>query len=227
MHWHSKRTSTLVLAILMALLLAPAAAGTAIESSSEPERLAVSDTAFEACQDTLRALGAEFEIVDPVTSEDPQCGIIRPVQLVQVVRGVELVPAGPMRCETALALARWAEDFVVPASRLLPDRGLLTGLVQSSTYVCRRRNNLPTGKLSEHAFGNAVDIREFRFAEGAALPVQPREGQGSVAESFQRAVRSSACLTFTTVIGPGTDAAHADHLHLDIKARSRGFRLCQ
>ncbi|MEG4644742.1 extensin family protein [Paracoccus sp. APAP_BH8] len=28
-------------------------------------------------------------------------------------------------------------------------------------------------------------------------------------------------------LGPGANAAHVDHLHLDIKARRGGFRLCQ
>ena len=29
-------------------------------------------------------------------------------------------------------------------------------------------------------------------------------------------VRTAACGWFTTVLGPGSDAAHTDHLHVDI-----------
>ncbi|MFD2843675.1 extensin family protein [Paracoccus cavernae] len=29
------------------------------------------------------------------------------------------------------------------------------------------------------------------------------------------------------MLGPGTNAAHDNHLHLDIKARKGGFRICQ
>ena len=75
--------------------------------------------------------------------------------------------------------------------------------------------------------GNGIDITGFRFASGAPIPIQPRERDGGMAEAFQDTVRATACLHFTTVLGPGTDATHSDHLHLDVIARSSGFRLCQ
>lgn len=96
-----------------------------------------------------------------------------------------------------------------------------------STYVCRRRNNKPTGKLSHHAWGNAIDIMSFEFDTGAPIRIKPRKRTGTSAEAFQRAVRYGACMTFTTVIGPGTDAAHANHLHLDVAKRRGDWRLCQ
>ena len=95
------------------------------------------------------------------------------------------------------------------------------------SYTCRRRNNLPTGKLSEHAFGNAIDIMSFQFEEGDPIPVEPRMDDHTIEEAFQRAVRATSCLYFTTVLGPGANAAHADHLHMDIAQRNGGYRLCQ
>jgi hypothetical protein len=67
----------------------------------------------------------------------------------------------------------------------------------------------------------------FTFAEGPPIAVEPREAQGTMAEAFQDAVRASACLDFSTVLGPGSNASHADHLHLDVIERSRGYRLCE
>ncbi|MEO6301119.1 MAG: extensin family protein, partial [Paracoccaceae bacterium] len=32
---------------------------------------------------------------------------------------------------------------------------------------------------------------------------------------------------FSTVLGPGSNTSHDDHLHLDIMARDNGFRLCE
>lgn len=48
----------------------------------------------------------------------------------------------------------------------------------------------------------------------------------SDAQAFWRAVRNGACNGFSTVLGPGSDAAHADHLHLDLARRmARGGQM--
>ncbi|WP_341212261.1 extensin family protein [uncultured Limimaricola sp.] len=192
-----------------------------------PERLAAPESDRAACRAALDELGAVWEEGTPLDDPDTaDCGIVYPLTLSQIVPGVALSPPAPMRCETALALARWTTEFAQPAATRL-GRGALTEVRQGTVYNCRRRNNDAEGVLSEHAFGNAVDIMSFGFAEGADVAVEPRERDGTMAEAFQDAVRASACLEFTTVLGPGSDAAHADHLHLDVKARRGGFRLCQ
>jgi hypothetical protein len=42
-------------------------------------------------------------------------------------------------------------------------------------------------------------------------------------------VRAAACGWFTTVLGPGSDAEHTDHLHVDIALHgtSDRYRICQ
>ncbi|WP_417520125.1 extensin family protein [Minwuia sp.] len=200
----------------------------AITKPTRPQLLTESDEDFAACQAVLDQLGVTYTVLDkPVTSTDPECGIARPVSVQEIQPGVTLQPDSRLRCATALALAEWVRDFVVPATERLENRGRLTAIDHGSTYVCRRRNNAKTGKLSEHSFGNAVDIMGFRFSAGSSIRIRPRQRTGKIEESFQRAVRAASCLNFTTVIGPGTDASHADHLHLDIKKRSGGWRLCQ
>lgn len=192
------------------------------------DMLAESDADFAACTAALAALGARFETTPPVTDPaEPDCGIARPLVVSEIVPGVALRPQAVLRCETALALAGWTRDFVVPAARRLPGRGALTRIDHGTAYLCRPRNGVSGAVLSEHAFGNAVDIAGFGFERGTALAVTARAGEGSLEEAFQAAVRKAACLSFTTVLGPGTDEAHADHLHLDVKARGGGFRLCQ
>lgn len=192
------------------------------------ETLAESDADFAACTAALTALGTRFETAPPVTDPaERDCGIDRPVTVPEILPGVALRPAAVLRCETARALAEWTRDFVVPAASRLPGRGKLSAIDHGTAYLCRPRNGISGEALSEHAFGNAIDIAGFRFAEGEALAVTPRAGDGSLDEAFQAAVRKTACLAFTTVLGPGADASHADHLHLDVKARRGGFRLCQ
>ena len=192
-----------------------------------PGQLAEDDAGLAACLGRLRAYGTAFERVGPVSDTSERggaCGIVNPIRVSQIVPGVALEPAGVMRCATAAALADWVATFVLPASRLLPDRGPLTAVEHASTYVCRRIG--VDGKLSQHAFGNAIDVARFRFAEGAPIPVESREHAGTEAEAFQRTARASACLDFTTVLGPGQED-HDHHLHLDIAARESGYRLCQ
>ncbi|MGK7727596.1 hypothetical protein MAA5396_02516 [Marinovum algicola] len=209
---------------------APLAAGQALapETPPKPDRIAMGTAELAACLAALDLLGVQYQTIAPISEpEDAACGIRQPVEVSALPGGVALEPAGQMRCETALALGQWVQDFVIPAAERLPERGALAAIDQGSSYICRRRNSQPDGKLSEHAVGNGIDITGFRFASGAPIPIQPRERDGGMAEAFQDTVRATACLHFTTVLGPGTDATHSDHLHLDVIARSSGFRLCQ
>jgi hypothetical protein len=103
----------------------------------------------------------------------------------------------------------------------------LSAIGIGSSYVCRRRNNAETGKLSEHATGNAVDISGFVFSDGSRFDIQLRDRTGTAQESFQKAIRFGACQYFTTVLGPGSDAHHDDHLHFDLAQRRGGYRLCR
>ena len=204
------------------------------EIEAEPEtdagpperlRLALPRVELEACLARLDALGVTWERAEPITDEaSADCGIENPLTVSEILPGLALEPPATLRCETAEALALWSHVIVRPAAGRLSERGALTAIRQGTGYYCRPRAD---GALSEHSFGNAVDIMAFVFADGPPIAVEPRERDGTMAEAFQDAVRAGACLWFTTVLGPGTDEDHADHLHLDIKARTGGFRLCQ
>ncbi|WP_028713236.1 MULTISPECIES: extensin family protein [unclassified Paracoccus (in: a-proteobacteria)] len=187
-----------------------------------------SDFAYSACLLELTLLGADFSEAPPILDpEQRDCGIDRPILLRQPLPGIEIPGGAPMRCDTARHLAHWLRDFVRPAAAMLPGQPRLVALEPGSTYQCRPTVGNAGETLSEHAFGNAFDIAAFRFEDGTRLAVEPRQDSGDLQEAFQRAVRGTACLHFTTVLGPGANAAHDNHLHLDIKARRGGFRLCQ
>lgn len=197
-----------------------------------PARLLLreTDTAYAACTERLRIMGARFTAAtEPVTDkENRDCGIERPVSVSSILPGISLSQDATMRCETALQLATWMRDFVRPASRTMPQSPKLTGISISTSYQCRSRAGTETAAiLSEHALGNALDISGFEFQELGLVPVEPRKGDGNVIEAFQRTARASACLFFSTVLGPGSNDAHSDHLHLDIIARDSGYRLCE
>lgn len=183
-------------------------------------------TELKACLSELQAIGAVFSKSSPLIGKGG-CGITDPVSVELILPGVTLEPQSQMRCKTALALARWTRDFVKPATVTLGEDVRLTGINHASTFVCRRRNNRPDGKFSEHSFGNAIDISGFEFEGNDPIPVEPRADTGTPEEAFQRAARATACLLFSTVIGPGTDESHATHLHFDVIERNGGYRICQ
>ena len=192
--------------------------------------LAESDGDHAACRMALRVLGTRFAPEPPVTDPDIRdCGIARPIRVTEILPGIELTGSPVMRCATARSLALWVQGFLRPAAAALPEGGRLTALQTGPAYQCRDR--VGTGatdpKPSEHGYGNAVDVMGFVFEGGDPVPVQPRLGDGNPEESFLAAARGTACLMFTTVLGPGSNAAHDDHLHLDIAARNGGWRLCE
>ncbi|MCA1442826.1 extensin family protein [Ensifer sp. IC4062] len=179
------------------------------------------------CLADLKALGGTF--TDTKRIDDGKgCGIDKPIRVTAILPGVALKPEGTMRCPTALALARWTKESAIPAAAAaFGPETRITALNQASTYVCRLRNNATSGKTSEHAHGNAVDIASFTLGDGRTIAIQPRDEDGTLDGAFQRAVTASGCLYFTTVLDPGSDAAHETHLHLDVIERKNGYRYCR
>ncbi|MET0747333.1 MAG: extensin family protein [Rhizobium sp.] len=188
----------------------------------EPE----SDADHQACMKDLQAMGAVFKDLPRIDDGDG-CGIDKPISLSEALPGVKFKPEGTMRCEAALALSHWMKDSVIPAGEVaLKDAGPITTINQASTYICRLRNSATTGKISEHARGNAIDVASFTFKDGTTVEVQPRKEDSTLAGAFQRAVSATGCLYFRTVLDPESDAAHEHHFHMDVLKRNGDFRYC-
>ncbi len=182
---------------------------------------------YATCLTDLKAIGAVFEETKRI-DDGKGCGIDKPLTVTTVLPGITLKPEGTMRCETALELARWTKDAVLPAAKAaLEEEGPLTTINQASSYICRLRNNAKTGKISEHARGNAIDIASFTFKSGKSIEIQPRDEDSTLAGAFQRAVTATGCLYFETVLDPGSDEAHENHLHFDVIERKGGYRYCR
>ena len=99
----------------------------------------------------------------------------------------------------------------------------LSELDNFDSFECRGRNRVSGAKLSEHGRANALDVRGLKFANGQSLSLTDR----GVAREQREAVLHSVCARFTTVLGPGSDWYHEDHIHLDLAERRSGYRICQ
>jgi len=180
----------------------------------------------KSCIGKLRQLGAEAKRLDPIKGKNG-CGVEQAVQLSKVARDISIEPPAKLTCDKAIAVAKWSADIVKPVAANLFPSTKLAALVNASSYVCRTVNRRAGAKLSQHAYGRALDISGFMFADGSQIVVSHTHGVGSRQESFSRAVRYGGCAYFTTVLGPGSDKAHADHLHFDLAKRRSGYRLCK
>lgn len=178
-----------------------------------------------ACVAELNDMGVEFS-EEKSMDDGGGCGIDRPLVVKSLGAGVMLSPIGTMRCQAAVNLARWARDVVTPMLAKAQPAETLAEVNQASTYVCRKRNGAETGKISEHAHGNAIDIAGFTFKSGKTFTIAPREEDSTLNGAFQRSIASAACLYFSTVLDPGSDKAHETHLHLDTMKRKGGYRYC-
>ncbi|QND47819.1 extensin [Rhizobium lusitanum] len=183
------------------------------------------DEEHKACLAQLTAIGATFKDI-PRIDDGNGCGIDKPIALTEPLPGIQMKPQGTMRCEAALALAHWIKESVIPSAAALKDNGKIVTINQASTYICRLRNNATTGKISEHARGNAIDIASFTFENGKTIGIEPRREDPTLTGAFQRAASASACLYFMTVLDPESDAAHETHFHLDVLKRKGEFRYC-
>ncbi|MBV8754915.1 MAG: extensin family protein [Hyphomicrobiales bacterium] len=185
----------------------------------------------EACLERLKSAGFTFEPATQHAAANPACVIDTPVKLMAVpvaTRGASVrMPEEPMlACRFAERLGHFLGDLAAPliAGRLAVEvKAVRTG----PGYECRNRNRAANGHLSAHALGIAVDVAAFELANGKALPIKPdgdARGEAAVA-----AVRTAACGWFTTILGPGSDPAHTDHMHLDIliHGSSDRYRICQ
>jgi hypothetical protein len=185
-----------------------------------PSRSADADAQDAACQDRLARLGVRFETRPPL--QEGFCGAPGPILLQSLPDGLA-VPAGVVTtCPLAEALARWSLDVLGPQAQRrfgeAPSR-LLIG----TSYQCREQRS--GAKPSEHAFANAVDVAGFTIGRERAVPVATHP-DGSPEADFLAAARQAACAYFTTVLGPGQEG-HDEHLHLDLRQRNGGFRICQ
>jgi hypothetical protein len=135
---------------------------------------------------------------------------------------VTVKPPAILRCSMAEEVVSWVREDVAHAVEGLGAR--LATLENYDSYDCRGRNNIAGAKVSEHGKANALDIRALKLTDGKVL--MPTDAL--IASDVRESLRKSACLRFNTVLGPGSDGYHEDHVHIDLQDRGpRRLKLCQ
>jgi hypothetical protein len=125
--------------------------------------------AYFACRADLRGLGVKFEERAPLSDPAAGCSVPNPIAVSALSSTVEIGPKAVMNCALADELAHFIKDTASPiAERIFGSP--IAAIRQASAYVCRDRHG--TSKISEHAFGNAVDIAEFVLKDGTAIKVK-------------------------------------------------------
>jgi hypothetical protein len=194
----------------------------------EPPAVAAAEEAKEAepsaCRLRLTSDIAIAPSLPPITGPG-ECGAPDVVRLEAVVLAdrsqVALSPTAILRCTMAEAVAGWVREEAAP--RLHEHGASLKAIETLASFDCRGRNNILGAKLSEHGRANALDIHALKLADGKALALTDPH----VDKDLREGLRQSVCARFTTVLGPGSDGYHEDHVHVDLAERRGGYRLCE
>jgi hypothetical protein len=134
---------------------------------------------------------------------------------------VAVKPAAILRCTMASAIADWIRTDMAPLAASLGS--VISDLDNFDSFECRGRNRVVGAQLSEHGRANALDVRGVKLANGQTISLTDRTVPRQVRES----VLHSVCARFSTVLGPGSDWYHEDHIHLDLMERHNNYKICQ
>jgi hypothetical protein len=184
----------------------------------------------QTCLSKLVAGGARAESATAPAPDAEGCGIASPIRLSSVTLAngdVVSLPDRPLfDCEFALVLADYIRLIVAPLGQAML-RAKVAAIETGPGYECRTQDRVAGAKISAHAKGLAVDFVAIAFADQRRILVERQTGADEA--SYFRAVRTAACGWFTTVLGPGADAFHANNMHLDIESHgsSGAYRICE
>ncbi len=204
-------------------LAPPQEAYAAFPEASAATAAAPAPATPSACQLRLAKV-AVFQPL-PVLVGPGECGAVDAVLLATVIlpdqTKVAVAPPATLRCPMAEQVASWIREAVAPAAIKLG--APLRGLDDLASYDCRGRNGVRGATLSEHGRANALDVRDFKLADGKAVVLT----DVTVDKDRREGIRTSACARFSTVLGPGSDGAHEEHVHLDLAERRGGYKVCE
>jgi hypothetical protein len=156
----------------------------------------------------------------------PSLGPMRGPNTTAAIMPAAVTPPATLACPLVSALDRWVSEGVQPAA-LHWFGSQVTEIKQIGSYSCREMVGSGTSSMSEHAFGDALDIAGFTLADGRKITIKDGWHGSPEEQGFLHDVQLYACETFTTVLAPGYNVYHYDHMHVDLMRRSSGNHPCR
>jgi hypothetical protein len=156
--------------------------------------------ARERCNFVLAATNLDAEPMKPIGGPGA-CGIAAPIKI-SAFGNMEVKPPAVLNCRLGATVYKWLTEVVQPAA-LRQFGEPIVALDNASSYSCRKRvNGFANARISEHSFGNALDIYGFTK------------------------VHQGACNMFATVMGPRANVQHENHFHVDL-GRGGIYKFCK
>jgi hypothetical protein len=184
---------------------------------------------LQQCLSDLKAAKVEFRELGSLTREG--CTVEGAVEVHAVASpfGTVSAPGKPtLTCLFARQFAAWVRDVGAPLT-LAYMGSKLTAIQTGPGLVCRTRYDKPGEKISEHAKGNAIDVMAFALENGKTLTVKDSSASARIDGVLMKTFRATGCGYFTTILGPGSNDAHKEHLHFDIGLHgpAANYRICE
>lgn len=210
------------------VLLGPLAVLGGCSLYQKPQRPAWRTAAENACFAQKRVQVSAYVQLAREISGPSICGLTRPLKVVALQGGaVQFNTTATLDCSMVAELDNWVAETVQPAAQARFGMNVVQ-IDTMGSYSCRGMNNQIGARLSEHAFGNALDIGGFTLADGRKIVIRRDWTRGDEqTQAFLRDTQRGACEIFTTVLAPGSNGFHYDHIHVDLAMHgnsSRGLR---
>lgn len=199
-------------------------------ADKQAEKPVKDERVYQVACPALIAGDVEGKLLPPI-KDGAQCGTHSPLSLTAIGKEQPLKFANPVttNCAMAVTLAQWSIEVNKAVKDIYGKDIRISEVGLGSDYQCRKVNGASTGRVSEHAFANALDIMSFTFSDGSKTQLESGWQGSDKEKAFWRAVHGASCKMFMTVIGPDGDAAHKTNMHLDQGCHGKTCltRLCQ
>jgi hypothetical protein len=173
----------------------------------------------DACR---AALGTSAMTYEPVADQtNPEGCVLRNVVRIERFEDARVSSGFLATCPLALGLAMYERHYLQPAAQTVYGESVRE-IVHVGSYSCRNIDHAAQGRLSQHAFANAIDVEGFILVDGTRIIVAHDWAADTRAGEFIKRAHDGACSVFNVVLGPDYNGLHRAHFHLDMEP----YRIC-